>query len=304
MNNLFTVPSTYSSEHVQRTKCKPLIDLAQEQLMKNVIEKKLDYDEFTFLTDEYLVADANPSLVRPVFANFKQQFQQHLSQSTLNSITGFDSFARVDICLGCTQYIDDLHIKHPVQVLEDEYVYHEKLRPGISYKTVDTLEPNVPLIISIPFSSIGKTHPRMNEILDICLAKNIAVHLDGAWITAAKNIHIDLRHPAIRTFAVSMSKGYGLSGWNRIGLRWTKDPVEDSISVMNDYIQINTYSVVVGNYFLKNISPDHLWKTHGVNHFKICSDFGLIPSDTIHMATEHGQVVGIAPLLKHLESYV
>jgi hypothetical protein len=92
-----------------------------------------------------------------------------------------------------------------------------------------------------------------------------------------------------------------MSGWNRIGLRWTKYPEEDSITVLNDYLQINTYSVVIANYFLKNIEPDHLWNAHGENHFKICRDFGLSPSDTIHMATEDGKVRGLSPLLQYLE---
>jgi hypothetical protein len=304
MNNLFTIPKAYSAEYIQTTKCKPLIDLHQERLMADIVGKQLSYDDFTFLDKEYLVADASPELVRPIFANFKKEFQRHLEQSTLNKIVGFDSFARTDIVLGCTQYIDDLHIKHDIQVLEDEYIYHQKLNSSVGYKTLDTLDPNKHLVISMPFSHIGRTHPQMQEILDTCLARGIDVHLDGAWLTAAKNVNIDLSHPAIRSFAVSMSKGYGLSGWNRIGLRWTKDPVEDSISVMNDYIQINTYSVVIGNYFLKHTEPDHLWNTHGDNHFKICNDFGLNTSDTIHMATKDGSVLGIAPLLKYLESNV
>jgi hypothetical protein len=142
----------------------------------------------------------------------------------------------------------------------------------------------------------------MLELLDLCVTLNIPVHLDGAWITAARNVVIDFCHPAVASLGISMSKGYGTSGWNRVGLRWTKSIVEDSITLINDHLQTTAYPVVIGNYILENMQPDHLWNTHGANHFKICNDFGLVSSDTIHMATKNNQIVGIAPLLRHLEN--
>lgn len=305
MRNIFVSPPAYSKEFIQTLKCRPLIDKDQEKLMYQVINKTMPYDDWTFFDDSFTSVDVDPELVRPIFSNFKRRFKNHLEQSTLNKITGFDSFDRVDICLGCAQYIDNLHLKYDVQVLVNEYNYHTKLNPLLVPKTLETLEPNKHLIISLPFSEIGSTHPQMKEILDKCLQLNIPVHIDGAWITAAKNVNIDLSHPAIKSFAVSMSKGYGLSAWNRIGLRWTKNlEEEDSITVLNDYLQVNVYSVVIGNYFLKSLDPDHLWNTHGDNHYKICNDFGLTPTDTIHMATENGETRGIAPLLKYLENNV
>ena len=304
MDNLFVIPDSYDSKYLDFVRCRPFIDSLHESLIKNIIGKKLSYPEATILDDSYTAAGANPGLTKPIFETFKKEFRRHLEGSTLNQITGFDSFVRDDICLGCTQYMDNLHIRHDVQVLSDEYRYHRLLNPNISQTEVGSLIPNKPLIISIPFSIIGKVHERMDEILQECLEKNIDLHLDGAWITAAKNVNIDLSHPAIKSFAVSMSKGYGLAGWNRIGVRWVKEVEEDSITIMNDYSQINTMCVVVGNYFLNNVDPDHLWNTHGENHYKLCFDFDLTPSDTIHMATKEGHIVGLTPLLMRLENNV
>ena len=54
---------------------------------------------------------------------------------------------------------------------------------------------------------------------------------------------------------------------------------------------------------MDNLEPDHLWNHHSKNHYKICKDFDLEPTDTIHMATKDNKVLGIAPLLGYLEHY-
>jgi hypothetical protein len=143
----------------------------------------------------------------------------------------------------------------------------------------------------------------MVDILDQCLIYNIPVHIDGAWITSTRNIDIDFSHMAIQSFAVSMSKGYGLSGWNRIGVRWTKEYAEDAITIMNDFLQVPVESVLTGLYFLDNITPGHLWNTHEQNYFKICKDFNLTPTDSIHLAMDSTTAVGVEALLRYLEQH-
>jgi hypothetical protein len=294
-------PNSYDRNFIETEKCRPFIDHLHEQLIQNIISKK-DYDwsciDDSYNNDVSLTAEST----RPIYKKFKSLFQKHILSSTLNTITNLSTSARIDIILGCTQFIDNLHIKGPVQVLEMEYVYHTRLNCKLIPKTIGTLEPKVPLILSVPYSAIGKQHPQMIEILDRCYKLSIPVHLDGAWITAAKNIHFNFAHPAIASLGISMSKGYGTSGWNRIGLRWSKSTEEDSITLMNDYVQINAYSVVIGNYILENTEPDHLWNTHGDNHYKICNDFNLTSTDTIHMAKEGDSTRGISPLLRYLEN--
>lgn len=299
MNKLFAPAHSYSPEFIQTTKCHPFIDSLHEQLIKNIIDNKVNLELFD---NSFVSADVNAEYTMPIFDSFKNKFRKHLEDSKLNTITGFDKFKRVDICLGVTQYMDTLHIKQDVQVLEDEYRYHTLLNPSIVPKTIETLEPYKHLIISVPFARIGKTHPMMNEILDRCLELNIPVHIDGAWITASRNINLDLTHPAIASFSSSLSKGLGLAGWNRIGVRWSNVTDEDPITILNDYLQINTACVAIGNYFLDNVSPDHLWNTHIDHYNKICSDFNFKQTDAVHMATDGIRNFGLSPLLRYLEN--
>ena len=301
MPKYFVVPDNYGREHLQTKSCKPLVDMHYEQLMEDIIMKPMTYNEFTFLDEEYANVGVNKGFTRPIFNDFKHKFTSHLLNSKLNKLSGFEKFNKVEITLGCAQYIDNLHIKHDVQIMKNEYSYHQKLNPSLVPKTLDTIESGKELVISLPFCQHGSIHTDMDDILDKCSKLNIPVHIDGAWITASRDINFDFSHPAIKSVAISMSKGYGLSAWNRIGLRWSNVVDEDSITVLNDYIQINTYSVVIGNYFLDHTEPDHLWNKHGDKHLKICNDFDLEPSNTIHIGKQNGNSVGLSPLIRYLE---
>jgi hypothetical protein len=189
----------------------------------------------------------------------------------------------------------------PVQVLRGDYRYHERL--GLAYvKDVGSLIPDIPLIIAMPFPSIGALHHDMEEILHECKIKNIAVHIDGAWISCCRDITFDFNHVAIRSVGISLSKGLGL-GWNRIGLRWAKEQTRDSISIMNDFHMQNRMPTMVANYVLDNVSSDYLWTKYGEINAKICNDFDLIPSKAIHMAfKQDGTFIGLSPLIRHLNN--
>ncbi|CAB4126068.1 hypothetical protein UFOVP181_170 [uncultured Caudovirales phage] len=301
MNRIISIPTSYKNEFVQTGRVFPLVDLKLETLISDVLNQKLNYADHNFLDDGTRVIGVKEDLTRNLFNTFKDLFQTKLENSKLNSITNLATASRVDICLGCTQFIDTLYMQGSVQVLENEYNYHGRLTPDIQFKTIETLTPGVPLIVSQPFYN-GSTYERMDELLNKCLDLSIPVHIDGAWITACKNINLDFSHPAIRSVAISMSKGYGLSGWNRIGLRWIKDPAVDAITIMNDFLQVPAQSVAVGIYFLNNIDIDHLWNTHSDRYYKICNDFGYTPTDTIHAVCEDDKIRGIAPLIRYLES--
>lgn len=292
---MIRVPESYSREYIETTKCRPFFDKAHEKLIDSVGEQPFTQIDQTFSVAGFLSTE-------DIFNRFRGACNAHFTGSKLNKITGFEISAKNDIIVGCTQYLDNLHLKSKdIQVLEKEYSYHYRMNPQTIRTSIEDLRPGIPLIISVPLSNIGTTHPRMSEIYDICLAKDIPLHIDAAWISACKNIEIDFKHPAIHSVGFSLSKGYGMSGWNRVGLRYTKTIEEDSISLMNDNLQIPASIVNIGNYFLDNVEPDHLWNKHSDNHYKICSDFNITPTDTIHMAKDGDKILGIAPLLRYLE---
>jgi alanine-alpha-ketoisovalerate/valine-pyruvate aminotransferase len=184
-----------------------------------------------------------------------------------------------------------------VQVIEGDYRYHERL--GNFYRKVGDLIPLVPLVIALPFPSTGNIHTQMKEILDECLDKNIPVHIDGAWITCCRSINFDFNHPAIRSVSISLSKGLGL-GWNRVGLRWTRETSADAITIMNDFNMNLRAPTMIGLYFLRNLEPDYLWNTYGNIYYQVCADFSLTPTNSIYLAMQEGSPVGVSPLIRYL----
>ena len=276
-----TIAPTYDAQWLEIERPQPLTDFKIEQLQQDVLSGKIDKD----ITDS-------------VYDNFKFEVEQWLLRSPFNNFTGLDSFLRKDIINGCTQFIDNLYMQGPVQVLRNDYKYHERL--GLAYvKDVGSLIPDVPLILAMPFPSIGAPHQDMEEILNECLVKKIKVHIDGAWTTCCRNIIFDYGHPAISSVGISLSKGLGL-GWNRVGLRWTKDTKADSISIMNDFNMNCRVLAKIGLHFIRKFPSDYLWTTYGHLNRQVCDDFDLTQTNSIYLALQNGQPVGIAPLIRHL----
>lgn len=273
----------YDESWLETDRPQPLSDNKIESLINSILDGNIDKD-----------------ISNTVYEKFKDEVTDWITKSTLNSITGLDTFERVDIINGCTQFIDNLYMQGPVQVIRGDYRYHERL--GLAYvKDVGSLIPDIPLIVAMPFPSIGAPHQDMEEILNECLAKKIAVHIDGAWIGCCRDITFDFGHDAIRSVGISLSKGLGL-GWNRVGLRWTKDTKADSISIMNDFNMNLRVPVMIGLHFVRNLQSDYLWKYHSKHYYKICYDFNLMPTNSIYLALRNGHPVGVSPLIRYLEN--
>jgi len=277
------IAERYSDEFLEIERPQPLTDQRIDELINDILNGNFEKD----ISDQ-------------LYINFQNNFKDWITKSTFNNLKGFDSFYRSDICIGCTQFIDNLYMDGPIQVLNNDYRYHERL--GLAFvKDVGSLIPEVPLIIAMPFPSIGAPHPNMESILNECMEKNIPIHIDGAWITCGRSIDFDFSSPAVVSVAISLSKGLGL-GWNRTAIRWTKSRDPDSITIMNDFHMNNRIPIMVANHFLKNLEPDHLWKTHEVSYNKICRDFNLVPTKSIHLALRNGHPVGVSPLIRYLEN--
>lgn len=277
------IAPAYSADYLEITRPQPLTDSVIESVIQDVLSGKLDKD----ISDN-------------VYSNFKKEAVAWICSTSLNKLSGLDAFERVDIINGCTQFIDNIYMQGTVQVLRNDYRYHERL--GLAFvKDVGSLIPDIPLIIAMPFPQIGAPHPDMEEILDEALAKHISVHIDGAWISCCRDIHFDFNHPAIQSVGISLSKGLGL-GWNRVGLRWTRKVKQDSVTIMNDFRMNNRALVMIGLHFVRKFRADYLWDTYGDMYHKVCSDFGLTPTKSVYLALRDGQPVGVSPLIRYLEN--
>ena len=276
----YKIAPAYEEQYLEVERPQPLADVIIEALIQDVLNGELSKD-----------------ISNQVYTDFKKEMTDWLFQSTLNQVTGFDSFNRVDIINGCTQFIDSMYMQCRPQIVPGDYRYHQRL--GNWDTAPGNLQHYIPLVIAMPFPSTGAVHLQMKDILDECLDKEIPVHIDGAWITCCRDIVFDCGHPAIQSIGISLSKGLGL-GWNRIGLRWTKSKIADSVTIMNDFNMNLRAPVMIGLHFLRNLPPDYLWDRYGDIYYRVCKDFNLTPTNSIYLALKNNQPVGLSPLIRYV----
>lgn len=249
---------------------------------------------------------ANIFKITPVCKNstdidkdFLSTFESWLLNHQYSNFAGIDKFPVRHVIQGCTQFIDDLYQRcGDIQTFENDYKYHWRLNNNIQYATIDNLDPSKELLISMPFPYYGDIHPGMYDVLEKCYELDIPVHVDSAWISCIRDIEFDFNHPAIKTFAISLSKG-GIGG-NRIGVRFARNEPEGAITIMNDFNMTPQSLMHIGTRFMKEFGPEYFWKKYEKKYYKICEDFNLKPTKTVHLAKDGNKPVGVRSLLRAL----
>ena len=206
---------------------------------------------------------------------FIDKATEWFSSTKINDLQGWNKFPCVDIIMGCTHFIESLASKNKwnIQILEREYAYYNLM--GKHPTKQGQLKPGVPLIVSLPNYYYGD-RPEWQNVLAECEQKNIDIHIDCAWITAARGFNFNFDHPNIKSFAMSMSK-YNFS-WNRVGLRWSRQRTMDSCTLISTQRKYNELTISCGSYMMDNVSRDYGWENYGETVEKICRKLGLSPT--------------------------
>jgi len=262
---------------------------------------------FIPLTDDYLkrVRIEWFEKSHPVVTNQQliPKLNEWFKSTQVNDLQGWNSLPCVDVTMGNTHYIESFVIRNGwdrFQVLTDEYAYYSfNGKWGVE---VGNLEPNKPLIITLPHYKWAGVRPQWPDILKECEQKNIDIHIDMAWCTLSKNVAIDFSHPNIQSVGMSISK-YSMQ-WNRIGLRYSKQRTMDSITMFNHYYQPDTNLALssCGAYAIDCIPRDYGWNTYANAHRDICQSLDLVETDLIHVVKTKpdGLAMGITNLLRDL----
>ena len=239
----------------------------------------LDSDQLHPIEDDHLAQLKKRSYAEPLTSISHEDFiaksKEWFLSTKINNVTGVQKFPNVDIIMGCTHYIESLasRRKWNIQILEKEYVYYQLM--GKRSTKIGQLEPGVPLIVSLPNYYYGN-RPDWEAVLKECEQKEIDIHIDCAWLIAAKGFELDLDHPNIKSFAMSTSK-YNMA-WNRIGLRWSKQRTMDSVTLINQQRKYYGLSTACGAFLMDNIARDYGWSTYGELNKVICDKLDLEPT--------------------------
>ena len=216
-----------------------------------------------------------------------------------NDLQGWNAFPCVDVIMGCTHFIESLASKHKwnIQILGKEYAYYTVM--GKKHTEPGHLQSGVPLIVSLPNYFYGN-RPGWQAVLKECEQKGIDIHIDCAWVTAAKGFNFNFDHPNIKSFAMSMSK-YNFT-WNRIGLRWSRQRTMDSCSLISAQKKYNELTTACGSFMMDNISRDYGWEKYGKLNQQICDKLGLDPTMFFYVVKDkNNKLYSIGKLLSSIK---
>lgn len=199
---------------------------------------------------------------------------------------GLNTFKRRDAILGTTQQLDELHSLHgnKIAVYYGEYKYHRRLTDGNVKQIAHYSELVVGdvFVASYPSCITTRYLPEFDKLLDHCYNNSIPVHIDGAWFGQCRNFELDVTHPAMQSVSVSLSKAFGL-GSQRIGIRYTRERVNGPIAIMNDFDYCNVSDMWLGVESIQHFGTDYWWNNYGELYSKVCRDFNLEETDSIHV---------------------
>lgn len=233
-----------------------------------------------------LCKNSNFKLDKNIYSLYIDTARNYFASSKRNHIIGLDQFEFVDATIGCTHYIDNLIQTYGIsglQIFEHDYKYYKRLDPTLNFAKLGKLDPNKPILIAAPFPGYLNLHINWQQILDECFEKDIDIHIDGCWMGAATDITLNLDHHSVKSICFSLSKSLGMN-WNRIGMRFCKLPVIDSISIQNKFCMIPEFLMLNAVIAMETLSIDYLWNTYESKYYNICKNLSLRPSKIIYAA--------------------
>lgn len=235
--------------------------------------------------------------------DFLIQATEYFTSSKINTIGGLNAFPVREIIMGCNHAIDSLIMRYGLgglQIFEHDYKYYQRLDPRKQFAQPGQLIPGVPILMALPSPGWLGVHPQQREILDEALDKSCAVHIDGAWMGAAKGIRFNFDHPAVHSVSLSLSKSMDL-WWNRVGVRFSRQVDDtDPVTIYNKHKMLSERVIQIGLAHLEKIPPDHVWTHYHDSYYEMCMELKLRPTHMIHVAQsmDRKQMFGVKYLLE------
>ena len=247
------------------------------------------------------------NLSTPTLEQYAKVWTEWMNFSETKSIKGLDNFTFADYTQGTSQTFDQFVLKHSkdreINCLIGDFQYHACLGKHVEFKYINyphhlegTLRgPDLhALIVSAPFSDFGCIHPDFDNILRICNVMDIPVCLDLAYWGISKHVHLELEmYPCITDVTCSLSKPFFTLENHRVGIRWTRDYVDDGVSMLNEVKMANNYSMALGIQYMENFSTDYNWNNYKEQYEEICHQHDLVWTDTV--------IFGLGDDIRHSE---
>ena len=215
-------------------------------------------------------------------------FRSWITASRLNTITGLEAFPHSTFAHGSSQVFDHFLLKHAsrrLRYFNGEFAYHRVLaqagkRPFLPLEDA-RIHTNDVVVISAPFSDTGDWHPAASRVLDEAHENKVPVLLDLAYLGTCYGLKMNLDHPAVHELAFSLSKWIPALAQFRIGLRCSREILDDGLAFAAQVGMTNVASTELGLCVLKKFDLDYIPGKYRAAQLRVCSELGLTPSPSV-----------------------
>jgi len=218
---------------------------------------------------------------------YTQNYSKWIQSSKLNNLKNLNKFKSIQYTHGTAQSFDFFYLKHHkkrFRIFRGDFMYHQimfRFSMDWDYIFDDELREGDAVILSLPFSDYGDIHPFTDMILSECDKLNIPVMIDCAYMVMARNINFDFNKKCIEAVCFSLSKGFYGAEKLRIGLRFTKEYVDDGVEVFNSFKFVNHAGLYVGIKLFEKFETDYIQNKYYKKQLKICKELDIQPSKCV-----------------------
>jgi hypothetical protein len=226
---------------------------------------------------------------RPTLESYVDCWVHWLTHSGQKTLLGLDKFVFRDYTQGTGQAFDHFVLRHAgtrtISAFRGDFQYHACISKRLCFEYLnseDDLTNDHALIISVPFSGLGKVLPIFDDLMHRCKELGIPVCLDLAYWGIAKNVHINLAdYPCVTEVVSSLSKPFYTLENHRVGIRFAKNYLDDGISMINEVNMQNFYSMGLGIHYMEKFNCDWNWNQHSIEYRDLCQTQRLQETDTV-----------------------
>lgn len=225
------------------------------------------------------------------YSLYSDRFYKWLTEDTYNYISGLEKFPYSCYSHGSSAGFGEFISRHPsrrIRASRSDFILTKILcqtyQRNYCALEDDLLTDNDCLIVSLPFSGNGTSLDNLEDILNLCDQLGIPVLIDASYYGIGFDVEYNLDHSCITDFLCSLSKNYYCNDL-RVGIRFTKIPVDDGISA--SLIMANTFNKFggyIGHQLLNTFSHQWFINRYKSDYIDVCHNYNLTPTQTITMA--------------------
>jgi hypothetical protein len=249
------------------------------KLSRPIPEKKI----YNFIKDSI----NGDNLYNDLREDYCNNYSSWIQSTKVNNLEGLDSFKSIQYSYGTTESFDTFNlnnIKKRLRCFRGEYLYHilsRKRNFDWLYMEDDDIRENDAVIISAPFSDFGDIHPQTNDVLDRCDELGVPVFIDCAYMIIARDIEFDFNRKCIQGISFSMSKGFYGSELMQLGLRYSKEYIDDTLEIKNSSFSRNPVGMSVGLKIINTYDVDYTSDIYRHKQKQICNELNIVPSKCV-----------------------